>query len=147
MYKKWTFFILLLLTANCLPAQLVKQGIQGNVYQRSGNRMPLKGRIMGKGLPVSTDVYFFEPTKLTQVKGQNGKLLQQVSTKLVKKVQTDKAGFYKVCLPAGQYTVLVEYQTFYYIPYFSGNEYLSLVQVNEGKMTALEIIMEELVSY
>src|SRR5579871_900809 len=72
-----------------------KQGIEGYVFRISGNRMPSPDVKLPPPQPFKTTVYIYELTNIKQVDRQaTSAFYFSIKTKLVKKIQSDKNGYF-----------------------------------------------------
>lgn len=123
------------------------EGIRGHVFEQQGNVMPSKGKPSGKGSPISTKIYVFQPTELAQVDGLIGPICSKVNTVLLDSATSDSSGNYFVALKPGRYTVLVKYESGYFIPFFSGLNGLAMIQIQPKLVSDLDIIVNVKASY
>ncbi|MBN9297345.1 MAG: hypothetical protein J0I41_10050 [Filimonas sp.] len=90
--------------------QTITTGVWGTVAFMEGNCMPVVGTYSTcKTCPVKRTIRFYEYTLLSQTLPQNniGPFYDGFTTKLVKEIETDDAGFYQTTLPAGKYSVVI----------------------------------------
>lgn len=120
-----------------------RQGIEGHVRLVTGNQMPSPDVAPSAGRGIKTTLYIYELTNLGQVNrvGQSA-FYSQVSSKLVKKVQTNDKGYFKVRLSPGQYSVFLKKDTVFYANRFDGENNIAPVEVVRKKMTQLEVKMD-----
>jgi hypothetical protein len=115
------------------------QGIEGYVYRISGNQMPSPDIKPTPPKGIKTTLYIFDLTNLDQTirQGQSSFYLS-VKTKLVKKIETDTSGYFKVKLPVGHYSLFTKKGTLFYANWFDGNNNIAPVQVLPQKLTRVE---------
>jgi hypothetical protein len=115
------------------------QGIEGYVYRISGNQMPSPDIKPKPPKGIKTTLYIFDLTNLDQTirQGQSSFYLS-VKTKLVKKIETDTSGYFKVKLPVGHYSLFTKKDTLFYANWFDGNNNIAPVQVLPQKLTNVE---------
>jgi hypothetical protein len=115
------------------------QGIEGYVYRISGNQMPSPDIKPKPPKGIKTTLYIFDLTNLDQTirQGQSSFYLS-VKTKLVKKIETDTSGYFKVKLPVGHYSLFTKKDTLFYANWFDGNNNIAPVQVLPQKLTKVE---------
>ncbi len=123
------------------------QGVQGQVFQQKGNSMPMKGQKTSKGTFLHTMVYIFEPTSLLKVEGLNGQICTKVNTVLVDSTMTDIDGKYKIALKSGKYSIMVKFGQGFFVPYFSGTQDLSIIEILPKTISQLDIIVNVNASY
>ena len=157
------FFIFLFLAMSqaCKPSQKAKQdekaelsvekgkqGIKGVVQSVSGNQMPsIGGQKTGpKGFP--TTVFFYEPTNISQITRHDQQpLYNTVLTKLIFTVETDSTGAFTAALPIGTYSVFVQVDKLFFANNFDIRNNISLVRVEEGKLTEIKILVNYSATY
>jgi hypothetical protein len=112
------------------------QGLEGHVYRIRGNQMPSPDRKPSAPKGIKTTLYIFELTNLNQVtrKGQST-FYTQLTTKLIKKVQTDSSGYFSVHLPAARYSLFVKLGDAYYANWFDAEGNIAPAQVDSNKLT------------
>jgi len=141
---------LILFGCGTVNVQTVKkdiEGIRGHVSEQQGNVMPSKGKLSAKGSPIRTKIYVFEPTQLAQVQGLNGSICSKVNALLLDSTSSDSTGNYFIALKPGKYTLLVKYESGYFIPFFSGLNGLSMIQIQPKRVSDLDIIVNVKASY
>ncbi len=126
----------------------VKQGIKGVVQSVTGNQMPsvdLK-KSGPKGFP--TAVFFYEPTNISQITRHDLQpLYNTVLTKFISTVQTDSTGAFVAELPVGTYSVFVQVDKLFFANNFDIRNNISLVTVEEGKLTEIKILVNNNAAY
>lgn len=126
----------------------VTQGIAGQVTLATGNQMPMKGGPGQNYNGILTTVYFYEPTNTRQVNQlDTSPLYTKISTKQVASVKTDSAGRYAVFLPAGTYSVFVKRGDLFFANLFDSENNISLWKVEEGKVTTVNIVVNDRAVY
>lgn len=123
------------------------QGVQGQVFEQKGNAMPMKGQKISKGAYFHTMVYIFEPTSSLEVEGLKGQICTKVNTVLVDSTMTDTEGKYKIALKPGKYSLMVKFEEGFFVPYFSGANELSIIEVLPKTFSELDIIVNVKASY
>lgn len=118
---------------------ILPQGIKGHVLLERNANMPLKGAKGQKGHPISTMVYVYEAAIMSQLVGQEGQFAKGIEARLMQQVRSDKAGKFKLRLAPGKYTIVLGYQQGIYIPYFSGNTGVALVEVSKHHWQEIEL--------
>jgi hypothetical protein len=115
------------------------QGIEGHVYRISGNQMPSPDLKPNQPGGAKTTLYIFDLTSLNQVSRQGqSAFYYSVQTKLVKKVQTDSSGYFKVSLAAGQYSLFVKKNSLYFANWFDGSNHIAPIEVLAQKITKID---------
>lgn len=125
----------------------VIEGLRGQVFEIKGNAMPMKGQKASKGALLQTVVYVFEPTTLLKVEGLNGQICTKVNSVLVDSARTDVEGKYIIGLKPGKYSLMVKYGQGFFVPYFSGTNELSIIEILPKKLSELDIIVNAKASY
>jgi hypothetical protein len=117
--------------ANCR-----RSGIKGHVYVESGNRMPSPDRVPSPPQGIKTKLYIYELTNISQV-GRQGTsaFYTTVPTKLVKEIETDEDGSFKVKLKPGKYSLFVKKDALFYSSVFDSENNIHPIEVKKGKMT------------
>ncbi len=126
-----------------------KINFKGQVKEQKYNAMPLKGGSVSKGVGFKTIVYVYAPTTVQQL-GMNtmlGQTITKINTQFIDSVQTDNLGNFNMHLQTGKYSVFVKYENGYYIPFFSGSNWVSLIEIKGGAVTNLDINISASHSY
>ncbi len=152
MIKQSIFVSLCLLLIGCAvvkghSSKKTIEGIRGHIFEQQGNGMPLKGKSISKGVALSAKIYAFEPTQINQVEGLNGPVCSKVNTRLLDSTSSDKEGNYFIALKPGKYTLLVKYESGYFVPFFSGMNELAIIQIQPNRVSDLDIIVNAKASY
>jgi hypothetical protein len=133
------------------PISTIKQGVQGLVTQILGNQMPSPESGTQKkntGTPYLTTVFFYEPTNINQVnRMESAPLFLSIYTKMVASVSTDSTGAFKAALPVGTYSVFVQVDKKFFANTFDIRNNISLVSVEEGKLTDIKIKVNNAATY
>ncbi len=126
-----------------------KVNFKGQVKEQKNNAMPLKGGTVSKGLGFKTIVYVYAPTTVPEIDDNKtlGPITTKIRTQLIDSVQTDNLGYFKMHLQPGKYSVFVKYENGYYIPFFSGTNWVSLIEIKAGAVTNLDINISSPRSY
>jgi hypothetical protein len=118
---------------------ILQQGVKGHVMLEKNSTMPLKGMSKQKGSPISTIVSIYEAANVNQLVGQEGNYAKGIEAKLIQQVRSDKTGKFKLKLAPGKYTIVVGYQEGIYIPYFSGNTGVALIEVLKHQFQEIDL--------
>ena len=142
--------ILSIVNAACHPHKvqiavtLPKQGIVGTVLQLTGNRMPAKNAKPSKPKAISTTVYVYEKTNISQTtRLGSGATYTAIHTHQVASVITDSLGKFMFLLPVGSYSLFIQKQNGYYANSFDANNNINVVVVEKDKLTAVTITDSE----
>jgi hypothetical protein len=130
-----------------------QQGITGKIVWLEGNLMPAIGdttmteRMAGR--PVQRTLFIHEPTTPDETERvpDSGMFYAKINTRLVKKVETDGNGIFRVVLPAGKYSVFVLEEKDFFANIFDGEGHINPVLVEEGKFTEIEIKVNYMALY
>jgi hypothetical protein len=137
------------------PALFQASGIEGRVYQLSGNQMPSPRRPrpipdtspaappIQKGTGVAGTVCVFELTNDTQVVRQGtSPYCQTVHTRLIRQANTDDKGNFSILLPPGTYSVFTKKGELFYATLRDEKNNIAPVEVLPGKMTRVDCRVE-----
>ncbi|MBS1598931.1 MAG: carboxypeptidase regulatory-like domain-containing protein [Bacteroidetes bacterium] len=116
------------------------QGIEGHVYRISGNQMPSPDVKPAAPKGIKTTVYIYDLTNLNQtIRKDQSPFYSAVKTNLVKKVETDSNGYFKVKLPVGYYSLFTKKDSLFYANSFDGKNNIAPVQVHPQKFSKVEL--------
>lgn len=127
----------------------IQQGISGEITEIKGNQMPKVGVPPATPKPVSTTVYVYEPTHISQVKPleTGSPIYTSINRKLVASVVSDSLGRYSVALPVGTYSVFVKKGDYFFANMFDTQNNIQLVTVDSGKIAPMNILINSGASY
>ncbi len=113
-----------------------RQGLQGYVYLVTGNQMPSPDIPALKPKGIQTKLYIYRLTSLKDVtrKGESP-FYSSISTELVKTVETDVNGHFKVKLSPGMYSLFIKKDDLFFASSFDEKNNICPVQVKAGKLT------------
>lgn len=139
---KYSILVLLvLLSVGCAQSRITHQqgALQGYVTAYMHDNLPIKEG--HKGVGFSTTLYIYAPTLVSQV--DNAQLASQkavnIQSKLIDSVTSNNKGFFTKWLAPGKYSIFIKWEDAYYIPYFSGSQWLSLFEIKPGEQTSLDL--------
>jgi hypothetical protein len=90
--------------------------------------------------PLKTTLYIYELTNMNQVKkSEQSSFYSNINTRLIKEVQSDKKGFFKIKLPPGQYSLFIKKDSLFYANLFDDRNNIAPVTVEKGKYTTVEV--------
>jgi hypothetical protein len=113
----------------------ITQGINGYIYQVTGNQMPMKGKpVQRHGKGIVREVWIYQATTAQQVQGQIP-LFNKINTRLAIKVTSDSTGHYQAALPAGLYSVFVKEGEQFFASETDGPGIINPAQVVADKVT------------
>ncbi len=124
------------------PIWCRKQGIEGYLYRVSGNQMPSPDIKPASPTGIKGTLYIYELTNISQTVKKEGSFYSSVSTRLIKKVDTNDKGYFKVKLPAGKYSIFVKKGEVFYSNRFDSENNIAPVEVLPKKMVKVEFRMD-----
>ncbi len=140
-----------MLSINCgkIPKNLIKSNFSGHIYEHKFNNMPLLDKPKAKGRPLETTLYIYEPTTTNQIEEglQPGPIVSKINSTLVDSAHADKTGAYSLYLHPGRYSVFVKYENGYYVPFYSGKNWVSIIETKQNEKTELDIEVKVNSSY
>ena len=111
-------------------------GARGHVYLVSGNQMPSPDNGPSNTKGIKTTLYIFGLTNVTEVsRDRNSAFYHDITTELVKQVETDEDGYFKVDLKPGWYSLFVKKGILYYSSQFDEKNNIHPIEVKRGKTT------------
>ena len=137
--KAFHYIFLVCLVPTLMGFCILPQGILGHVSMEAGATMPLKGMRKQKVQPISTMVYVYEAANVDQLIAQKGNYAKGIQAKIVKQIRSDKAGKFKLRLAPGKYTIVLGYQEGIYIPFFSGNTGVAILEVTRHQFQEIDL--------
>jgi hypothetical protein len=144
--NKFTFLLIGLLLAaisGFRPAWIKKQGIEGYLHNVSGNQMPSPDIKPSPPKGVKGSIYVYQLTNINQaVKKPGSSFYSSVSTRLVKRVESNSKGYFSVTLPVGKYSLFIKKDTVLYANRFDSQNNIAPVEVKAGKMTKVDVRMD-----
>lgn len=134
------------IVTGCLVLGLQIQGIEGieGITRRpAGNHMPSPRYHPGPPPGVKATVCVFTLTNDNQViKTGTAGLYQSVLTRLVRQVETDDSGHFRILLPPGTYSVFTKKGQLFYATRRDEKNNIAPVEVVPGKMTRVDCSVE-----
>ena len=139
--------IVFMLFTSCasIPKASPVPNFVGHVYERKFNNMPMSDKPSSKGSPLGTTVYVYEATSLNQLNG--GAVLRQhsfassIQSNAIDSVISDQLGAFQFNLKPGNYSVFVKYNSNYYIPFFSGVNWVSIIEIKANEVNKMDIVV------
>ncbi|QJD95539.1 hypothetical protein HH214_06465 [Mucilaginibacter robiniae] len=113
----------------------LSSGIEGHIYQATGNHMPMRGKAIepsNKSLNCRINIY--QATTIAHTTGHLP-LFTQINTHLVASLHTDSTGYYQVKLPVGKYSVFIRQDSSYFAAETDGQGILNPVEVKTQQLT------------
>lgn len=134
------YFLLILILSSFGRDFCRRSGIQGHVYLLKGNQMPSPDIKPAPPKGLSTTIYIYELTNISQVKqaGQPS-FYSTINAKLIKTVGSDATGHFKVKLPAGRYSLFIKKDDLFYASIFDDKQNIAPVAVTKGSYTSVDI--------
>lgn len=139
--RGFAFIILYLLFLACSSAQQ-RQGIKGQVLLISGNQLPGPENTKRIHYGVQRELFIYELTTTSQVTQNADGFFTDVETKLITTLKTKVDGSFKLRLPPGQYSVLVQEQYGLYANLFDKNNAINPIIVKENEYAWLPITID-----
>ena len=127
----------------CLTALLQDQGLEGVVRRRAGNHMPAPGHHIGPPAGVKATVCIFTLTNDSQtIKTPGTGWYSAVRTHLIRQIETDDSGRFRITLPPGTYSVFTKKGNLFYATRRDEKNNIAPVEILPGKMTRVECSVE-----
>jgi hypothetical protein len=124
-----------------IPAQV--QGIEGTARRPSGNHMPSPK--VHPALPAGTKtiICVFSLTNASEAKkADDAGRFSAVHTRLIRQIDTDDSGRFRIELPPGTYSVFTRKGNVFYATRRDEKNNIAPVEVIPGKMTRVECSVE-----
>jgi hypothetical protein len=122
----------------CAQKSSPAPNIKGQIRLFLNNNMPVKSS--NQGQPLKATVYIYEPTRLDQIEAPVvDAFTTRVNSKRLATFSSDSLGNFKCYMKPGKYSIFIQYENAYYIPYFSGSNWVSLFDVKAKQITNLPI--------
>jgi hypothetical protein len=147
------FYLLLILVGCCTTKgnnllNNMPNGIKGFVTELVGNQMPGPGRKIDEGKPLSTTIYVYEATSVSQVERKNDEpYYSAIHSKFVKSFDSDKEGFFAAELTPGKYSLFTKVDGKFFASVFDGNGIIAPVDVEENKISGVNIVVNAKATY
>lgn len=134
------FCLALTITHSPLPQQ---QGIEGVARKITGNRMPSPKYHPGPPAGTHATICVFALTNQNQVTntGTAG-LYSAVHTDLIRQMDTDDSGHFRILLPPGTYSVFTKKGQLFYATRRDEKNNIAPVEVSPGKVTRVDCSVE-----
>ncbi|WP_207234277.1 hypothetical protein [Pseudobacter ginsenosidimutans] len=134
-------FLMLTVLSSYTSIFCKKGGIKGLIYLVKGNQMPSPGQMLPPKKPLQTTLYIYELTNINQVTRAeaHAPFYTAINTKLIKQVNSDTKGEFKVKLPPGQYSLFIKKDDRFYANLFDEKNNIAPVTVVKGKYTDVEV--------
>ena len=126
-----------------LALALQVQGIEGIARRPSGNHMPSPRVHPGPPAGVKATICVFSLTNTNQVKkADDAGRYSAVLTRLIRQIDTDDSGRFRIELPPGIYSVFTKKGNLFYATRRDEKNNIAPVEVLPGKMTRVECSVE-----
>ena len=113
-------------------------GIKGHVYLVAGDQMPSPDREPSAPKGISTTLYIYSLTNISEVSRRGSSAFyQDISTTLIKQVETDKDGYFSTKLKPGSYSLFVKKGELFYSSQFDEKNNIHPIEVKKGKTTEI----------
>ncbi|GJM61737.1 hypothetical protein [Persicobacter diffluens] len=129
------------------PAQESMGTIEGNIYWKEGNHMPMIGAEPKAPQGVERTLYFFEPVKSSEIERNALGLFNLTEAKAVATIKSDKNGHFKGSLPAGQFSVLVKEEEGFFGNIMNGEGVINPVSIEAGGSQKMDIQVDYKATY
>ena len=117
----------------------IRQGIWGNIWFWKGNFKPTS--YGGTITPVIRELLIYELTSQEDVVVNNEEVpdsfYKEIHTKLIKKVSSNKTGFFQAELPEGEYSIFIKEGSLYYANSFS-DSFIFPVEVKTDSLSKVQ---------
>jgi hypothetical protein len=141
-------FVFINMSCNTRKWSEIDTGISGFVRQAVGNQMPDPNEPRPAPAVFETTVYVYELTPVTKtVRMGTSPIFTKIETKLIDSVDTDKKGYYQFKLPPGNYSVFVKQEGHFFASIFDDKNNANPVKVEQGKVSALDVVVNNKASY
>ena len=126
----------------------IKQGISGYVKELQGNQMPSPDAPQNGGKALSTRVYVYELTDLSQV-DRIGKtaFYNSIKTKLLSTADADENGFFSIAMSPGTYSLFTRVNDKFYANSFDTANRIAPVTVEKNRLSQVNITISAKASY
>ena len=89
---------------------------------------------------MEAQLYIYQPTLVSQLDTvMNDHFTRKIASQPVATIKSDGLGYFKTHLKPGKYSLFIQFEGAYYIPYFSGSEWVSLFEVKSKGVTTLDV--------
>jgi len=147
MYKNlFVFFSLILFFSSCLfqkkaiSTKYIKQGVAGKVFLVSGNQMPAPNAPKPHPKPISTTIYIYKITNLSQVvRVDEAPIYTQIFTSFIDSVTSNKEGFFYKTLPVGNYSLFTKVNGLFYANAYDDKNNIQPVNVQKASVAQITI--------
>ena len=143
---QWAFILFVGWTSVQAQKVKVKPNFRGQLtayYHQNGSHSS-----KGKGAPLATSLYVYEPTQVNQLDTlMNDRFTRKIASRRVATLKSDSKGFFQMCLKPGKYSLFIQFDGAYYIPYFSGSQWVSLFEVSSNGVAEMDLKLYNKDSY
>ncbi len=133
-----TTLVVLILSINLFAFQTKEtdycgRGLKGYVYWVSGNQMPSPDEPPSKPKGIKTTLYIYELTNIKDVvRKDQSAFYTSISTPLVKEIETNEKGHFRVKLKPGIYSLFVKKDNLFFSSQFDDKNNIHPVEVKRG---------------
>ena len=126
----------------------VEQGLEGNITYVEGDVMPGPDGPNARPVPVQREVLVFKPIPRLQVSSRAGVFFSIPEESLIAKQLSSLEGCYRIPLPPGEYTVVInEPGKGYFANIFDGQDRIQTVVVKPEFKSKLDIVINYNAAY
>lgn len=119
-----------------------KSYLQGYVNEVRGNQMPSPDESRPGKIPVNTTVYVHALTNIKDTRYREPGKYLNIATPLITTVTTDSAGYFKIQLPPGKYSLFVKVDGLLYATLQDGDGNIFPVEIKKRKTTKTEFTIK-----
>jgi hypothetical protein len=142
-------------TENRLPDNkdkiTITQGVWGNIWFWAGDFMPTTDSAPnsnGSITPVQRDVYVYKATHYKDiVYNVNLRFISKINSEFIKKITSDKDGFFEISLPPGKYSFFVKEDSLYFGNFSDAEGTLMPAKVYVNEITKRQIDINYMAVY
>lgn len=142
----FVLFSLLLISSSCLlqkkaiSTKNIKQGVAGKVFLVAGNQMPAPNAPKPQPKPISTTIYIYKLTNVSQVvRVDEAPIYRQIFTSFVDSVTSNKEGFFYKALPVGNYSLFTKVNGMFYANAYDDKNNIQPINVQKDSIAQITI--------
>lgn len=126
----------------------ISTGVSGYVRQSAGNQMPDPNEPVSTPQALQAMVYVYELTPVSRTERiGTSSVFQKIHTRLIDSVSSDKKGYYQLDLPAGTYSLFIKRDNVFFANSFDDKNNVNPFTVEGGKVTKLDIVVNNKATY
>lgn len=142
----FVLFSLLFILSSCLfqkkaiSTNFFKQGIAGKVFLVVGNQMPAPNAPRPQPKPISTTIYIYKLTNISQVvRVDESPIYRQIFTSFVDSVTSNNEGFFYKALPVGNYSLFTKVNGMFYANAYDEKNNIQPINVQKDSVARITI--------